>query len=250
MTRLNKFFLLKKYLKRNKVNIMVKTIIFDLDGTLYPEKKFAESGFRAVAEYVFKQHKISQNKVFGILFNDFKKGIRNKNFNVLLKKIGLENNNVEKLIKIYRSHYPKKIVLYPDALKFLKNNNKNFKLGLITNGHKITQTNKISALSIRKYFKAIFIATEFGDNDWEKSMASFNFLLKKIKSKPEETIYIGDNPKRDFMGAKKMGILTIRIKRKNGDCYNILANNKNKANFEVSSLISLNKIIKKIHRVK
>ena len=226
---------------------MITTILFDLDGTLYSEKKFVESGFKAVAEYIFKKYKISQNKVFGILSGDFNKGLRNKNFNVLLEKLGLENENVEKLIKIYRTHYPKKIVFYPDALEFLKKNSKNFKLGLITNGHKVPQTNKISALSIRKYFKATFIATEFGDNDWKKSMGSFKFLLKKIKSRPEETIYVGDNPKRDFMGAKKMEILTVRVKRKDNDCYNIPENDKNKANFEISSLINLNKIIKKIN---
>ncbi len=229
---------------------MITTILFDLDGTLYPEYEFAENGFRAVSVYIFKKHKISQNKVFGILFNDFKNGLRNKNFNILLKKIGLKSESVEKLVKIYRGHYPEKIAPYPDALEFLKRSNKKFKIGLITNGHKISQTNKISALNIRKYFKAILIVEKFGDDGWKKSANSFKILLKKLKSKPKETIYVGDNPKRDFMGAKKLGILSVRVKRKNGDYCNIVANNNNKADFEILNFLGLDKIIKKINEKK
>ena len=224
---------------------MITTIFFDLDGTLYPEEEFVISGFFAVSEYISKKYKISRGKVFGISADDFKKGLRKKNFNVLLKKLGLKKETVEKLIKIYRSHYPKEISLYPDASKTLKALNENFKLGLITNGYKNSQANKISSLKIKKYFKAIFIATEFEDDNWKKSVVSFNILLKKLKSKPEETAYVGDNPKRDFMGAKKMGILSIRIKRKGGDCFNILSGKKNKADYNISSLQSVEKIIKK-----
>lgn len=229
---------------------MIKTILLDLDGTLYSEKKFAESGFRAVSTYIFKKYEINKNNVLSILLGDFKKGLRKKNFNVLLEKLGLKNESVEKLIKIYQNHYPEKVFLYPDALEFLEKNNKKFKLGLITNGHKISQLNKISALNIKKYFKTILVVEKFGNDDWEKSVDSFKILLKKIKAKPEESVYVGDNPKRDFMGAKKIGILSVRIKRKNEDYYDIVASNKNKADFELSNFYSFNKIIKKINEEK
>ncbi|MBI2053775.1 MAG: HAD family hydrolase [Candidatus Staskawiczbacteria bacterium] len=230
---------------------MIKTIIFDLDGTLYKEKEFAESGFRAVSEYIFKKHKIGKSKVFNILKKDFEAGLRNKNFNVLLKKIDLaRKENVLNLAEIYRNHYPSKISLYPDARKILKKTRNDFKLALLTNGRIISQKNKISALGIKNYFKAILISTDFGDNDWKKSASSFNILLKKTKSRPKEMIYVGDNPKRDFMGAKKIGILTVRIKRKGDDCYNVPENKKNKADFIAANLLGLDKIIKKYQNEK
>jgi len=57
---------------------MIKAIIFDLDDTLYPEKKFIMSGFRAVAKYLSKKHKLNYNEVFKILKKDFKKRLRKK----------------------------------------------------------------------------------------------------------------------------------------------------------------------------
>jgi putative hydrolase of the HAD superfamily len=45
------------------------------------------------------------------------------------------------------------------------------------------------------------------------SIAAYKLALKKIKSRPEETAFIGDNPLRDFSGAKKLNIKTIRILR-------------------------------------
>ena len=36
---------------------LIKVIIFDLDDTLYLERTFVESGFKAVAEYIEKKFK-------------------------------------------------------------------------------------------------------------------------------------------------------------------------------------------------
>ena len=37
---------------------LIKVIIFDLDDTLYEEKKFVQSGFLAVAGYIKEQFKV------------------------------------------------------------------------------------------------------------------------------------------------------------------------------------------------
>ena len=34
-----------------------------------------------------------------------------------------------------------------------------------------------------------------------------------MNARPEETIFVGDNPEKDFPGAKKLGIKTVRINR-------------------------------------
>jgi putative hydrolase of the HAD superfamily len=226
---------------------MITTILFDLDGTLYSENQFAESGFKAVAGYISKKYKLNSSKVFSILKKDFKAGLRNKNFDALLKKLDIKKEKVQNLVAIYRNHYPSSIRLYPDARNALKVF-KNFEMGLITNGCKISQKNKILALKINSNFKGIFIQTKFGDNDWRASTGSFKALLKKTKSKPEESIYVGDNPLRDFMGAKKMGIATVRIKRKGSDYYNISAVKCNLADWNVKNLLSLKKIVDKINK--
>ena len=78
----------------------LKAIVFDLDDTLYPEMEFVMSGFRAVAKYLAKKYKLSSSKIFNILKSDFKKGIREKNFNFLLEKLNLSKKELKSLIKI------------------------------------------------------------------------------------------------------------------------------------------------------
>ena len=51
----------------------IKIIIFDLDDTLYEERTFVESGFRAVAEYLEKHFKINKKELFEDLKNILRK---------------------------------------------------------------------------------------------------------------------------------------------------------------------------------
>jgi len=228
---------------------MIKAIIFDLDDTLYPEKSFVQSGFLMVSNYLYKKYKISSKKVFNILKIDFKNGVRKKNFDVLLDKLKLEkikkDRLVKKLVRIYNNHFPS-IFLFPDSFIFLKKNKKNFKIGLLTNGKRSVQKKKIEALKIKKYFRAIFINSFFQENDLERSKSAFKYLLKKLKSSPKETIYVGDNPLRDFKAAKELGLVTVRIKRKKGEYKDIFFSQENKADYEISNLLELEKVIKKI----
>ncbi|MCD6574540.1 HAD-IA family hydrolase [Candidatus Aerophobetes bacterium] len=221
---------------------MIKAVLFDLDDTLYEEKKFIVSGFRKTAEYLSRKYKINSDRVFKILRDDFDGGLRRKNFDVLLKKLSIKEP-VENLIKIYREHLPL-ISLYPDAKVILKNlRSCGLKLGLITDGYPATQRNKISALGIRDFFEVITI------NDIEKGLSkknedSFKRTLSLLRVKTENTIYVGDNPLKDFFAAKKLGVITVRIKRKKGEYKNLRVSPPYEANYTIFSLLELEEIIK------
>ena len=43
------------------------------------------------------------------------------------------------------------------------------------------------------------------------SVIPFKEMIKKLKTDPNQAYYIGDNPLIDFKGAKKAGLITIRI---------------------------------------
>jgi len=216
---------------------MIKAIIFDLDDTLYPEEEFVMSGFNSVAKYLAKKYNLSSLKIFNILKSDFKSGIRGRNFTLLLKKLNLPITELKKAIIIYRNHQPK-IRLYPDVQKILEylSKNKKIKLGMISDGIVKTQKNKISALKIRKYFKVILLSDRLGVNCRKPDTKPFSVVLNKLGVKPEEAIYIADNPQKDFIGAKKLGIFTVRIKRKDGLYNQVKINNQNKADFTIFNL--------------
>ena len=71
------------------------------------------------------------------------------------------NLNLNDLISIYRNHYPT-ISLSKGSKKLLQTLSKdNVKLGLLTDGRKIQQMNKINSLNLKKYFDHIMASEEF-----------------------------------------------------------------------------------------
>lgn len=222
----------------------IKALIFDLDDTLYQEIQFIYSGFSEVAQHLSKKYSLSYNFVYNELVNDFKKGIRKKNFNVLLKKIDKNDDELPNLIDTYRYHIPK-IFLCEDAQVVLKILQNRYKLGLITDGYICSQENKIDALGIRSFFNYIII------NNIEKGIDKlsenpFKVLINLLEVPPDTVIFIGDNPQKDFFVPQKLGLLTIRIRRPGGIYANIPTNDS--VNIEISSLIELPNILDRIEK--
>lgn len=226
-------------LKKNNV----RAVFFDLDDTLYLEKDFATSGFRAVADYLAVKYNLKQSNIFNILESDFKRGVRGINFNLLLKKLNLPAQELKKLITIYQNHNPE-ISLYKDAKIILKcfTKNKKIKTGLITDGPVKMQKNKIKALKIDKIFDVAVFSDSLGKKYRKPHIKPFITALKKTQTKPQEAIYVADNPGKDFIGAKKIGIFTIRIIKKGGLYGKIKETINNKADLDIFTLIKLRKL--------
>jgi len=221
----------------------IRAIIFDLDDTLYPEKEFVMSGFKAVSTYLSQKYKIKKVETFNILKKDFDRGLRHRNFNVLLKKLKI-NENVDNLIKIYRNHRPC-INLFSDAKKILDYLQKRgFKLALISDGNIGMQKNKIGALKIKKYLRSITLTDSLGEKYRKPHKKAFCVILNKLKIKPDQAIYIADNPFKDFIAPKKLGILTIRIKRPQGEYSKVKFNKKNDADLTINNLLALKNLLK------
>jgi len=226
---------------------MIKAVVFDLDGTLYDEKEFVMSGFESVSKNISSKHNLDRSKIFRILKSDFESGLRRKNFDVLLEKINL-NEDVKRLVNIYRKHAPN-ISLYEDAKEILTELKDKYKLGLITDGWEKTQENKISALGITKYFDVITLTDVYGRGNWKPSSKPFKVTLDKLGVEPKESIYVGDNPMKDFFGAKKLGIHNVRVKRGGGEYDYINMDDKYEASYIIPNLLILKKIIDKINQM-
>ena len=97
---------------------LIKGIILDLDDTLYPEFDYVKSGFKAVSLYISKKLNYDEKILYSYLLNNFKIGVRGRNFDMLIKDFTI-NITVNKLVEIYRAHKPR-IKCFPDATQFLK----------------------------------------------------------------------------------------------------------------------------------
>ena len=190
----------------------IKAVIFDLDDTLYLEKDYVISGFKCVAEYLSKKLSIGSKQIFEeffVLFEENRYNVFNRFFNI--HNI-FEEHLLTECVEVYRNHYPD-IKLIPEAinvLKWLKANN--YKIGLLTDGRPEGQRNKIRALNLEKFCDCINITDELGGIRYRKpNEIPYKIILNELKVKPEEAIYVGDNPAKDFISANKLGLITIMV---------------------------------------
>ena len=212
------------------INIKYKIIIFDLDDTLYDSRIFTFQGFWSVSIFLSKITNVDKKIIYYKILS-FSKKNNKRAFNMILENLNLPKKYLVKLLSIYR-YSNKKLFLYEDA-KYLLNFLGYKRSFLITDGNKKMQAIKIKSLKISKYFKKIFITNQYGIKNNKPSIFCFEKIRKLEKTTFNNLVYIGDNPKKDFL-VKKYGITTIRLKR--GIYKKIKLENKFEADYSINSL--------------
>ncbi len=217
----------------------LKTIIFDLDDTLYDEYAFVESGFWTVATYLADRFGVDKQQGFSDMMAVLTSEGRGKVFDKVLEMYGLYNPNlVTELVNIYRSHLPK-ISLFPDVLptfKALKEHG--VKLGIITDGLHTVQRRKISTLGLAELVDMIIYTDELGQEYWKPSPFPFKQAISILDVKPENAVYVGNDPIKDIAGANSVGMFTVHI------CRNGIREKCNcGANIHISTLTEIVRVI-------
>ena len=194
---------------------MITTVVFDLDDTLYDEIEYSKSGFTAVAEFLAEQPETpSAEHVFNTLWEQFSAGNRTTTFNAALDELNISYNYkyIEELVNVYRSHTPR-IKLPQDSRDVLCELGAKYTLALLTDGFLPAQELKVQSLGIEKLFKCIVYTEQLGREFWKPSPAGFEKIIEILKAKPESTVYIADNEKKDFIAPNKLEFLTIQLIR-------------------------------------
>lgn len=220
---------------------MIKAVIFDLDDTLYNEKDFVIGGFKAVCAYLSEKYGADCNKLFNETNSILIKKGRGAVFDILCEIYGY-NENICKLVSIYRNAMPE-LKLYDDSIYILNKLRGKYKLGLITDGLASVQWNKIKLLNIENCFDKIIVTDDLGRDYWKPNEFAYNEILKYFKVNSAEAVYVGDNPHKDFIGAKKAGMNTVRILREYGDHIDVRLDEEHEADIEITDLKQLLDII-------
>lgn len=193
---------------------MIEGVIFDLDDTLYFEIDYVKSGFKEVSKSIAETGVYNSKEIYRFLLDSLKKGIRGKNFDLMLQNFPLVKKyfNVEDLVNIYRLHIPK-IKVLREAEIVLKNlRKKGYLLGIITDGYLIPQKNKVLSLNISHYFDVIIYTEEYGRQYWKPNEYAFQLMSQKLGLPHSKLCYVGDNPEKDFLAPNKLNWLTVRFK--------------------------------------
>lgn len=226
---------------------MIHAIIFDLDDTLYDEMQFVKGGFEAVSSYISKNNNINQNAVYQLLLDVLEKHGRGHTFDIALQQLGLYNEKlIPQLVEIYRTHKPN-LSLYPEVRAVLSALRKQgYKLGLITDGNVEVQRNKVEALKVRDFFDCIIFSDEYDIEKQKPNPFPYQKAMEELKVSAREIIYVGDNPYKDFVSAKKMGIHTVRVIR--GQYSDVRLHEEYEAEYQIKDLRDLFDVIGRIER--
>lgn len=220
---------------------MIKAVVFDLDDTLYMEKEYVFSGFQEVDLWVQRQCKVQGFYEKAILL--FNQGHRGHIFNEALELLNteIENGMVLQMLKIYRERLPK-IQLYPDARWALQYFFDKAAIGLLTDGFLVAQRQKVKALGIDPYFKSIVYSDELGREYWKPNPIPYIRMSTNMGIDPKQCAYIGDNPQKDFIAAKRLGWTTICVKRAGNLYSGAVIDSDYLADYQISTLYELKHI--------
>ena len=194
-----------KNLSENFRNI--KLILFDLDDTLISESDWYLDKWKKCDHYLEKKYGILGffEKIFQIIEQhgfDYPKKIDD----ALIELNISEKITVKEIFDYYISVQVIPVV-FPNVHEILSQLKKTFHLGIITSGKTWEQKLKIKSSNLDKYFQSIDVL----ENKSKDSSIPFTKCLDFFSTSSENTLYVGNDPFNDFVGAKSIKIKTIRL---------------------------------------
>lgn len=210
-------------------------IFLDLDNTIFPSKFAYEFALKKLEDYFRKKYKTEFRKLYEEKRAETKLQLKNHSSNRLrilyFKKmfdelngytsinesLDLEEKYFTFFLKGAKSFFKKNT---PSLLKLYENLDllgKKNKLVILTNENLRTQLLKLSIFK-PAYFNIeiqLFCSEEIGVEKPAKEF--FEYVLKKTKSIPQETIMIGDSLVDDIQAAMNLGINSIHVLEMFGD---------------------------------
>ncbi|MDP4095078.1 MAG: HAD family hydrolase [Bacillota bacterium] len=210
---------------------MIKTVMFDLDDTLFDHKysricalNAIKNGHEAISctpvEDLEKEHEVllSGNylKVLDrtLTMND---SMVERTYLLFLKYgIELSEDEAASYTEIYKNTYEFNRRAVPGVKELIKLLKENYNIGIISNGLFDIQMEKLRICCLEDYFNFIILSEDIKARKPDKAI--FEAALEKCGCKPEEVIYFGDSWETDILGASNCSIKTIWLNRYERNC--------------------------------
>jgi putative hydrolase of the HAD superfamily len=109
----------------------------------------------------------------------------------------------------YREHIADALVPVPGVEAFLADLREDYTVGLLTNGPRVAQRDKLATLDWEDAFDATLVTGELPAG--KPDAAAFEALLDALGTDPAETAYVGDDVDADVGGAADAGLVPIQV---------------------------------------
>jgi len=193
--------------------VSLLAVVFDLDDTLFPERCYVRSGYRAVAEHLRRMLR-RRDALEDRLWRRFLAGKTEGAFDALNDHFDLRltGEQILELVSVYREHKPS-IRPWPGVPAMLSRLHAQFRLGLLSDGFLPAQRLKLDALKLGRFFDAVVFTEEMGREAWKPSPIGFEAIRAELDVPHEACAYVADNPAKDFLAPNGLGWRTVQYLR-------------------------------------
>ena len=190
---------------------MKKLVLFDLDGTLLDRDE-------SVKQFIAAQYDRLNPHLSHISHTDYAAKFieldchghvwKDKVYQELVTEFKISSITWKELLIDYETQFQFYCVPFVGLIEMLDTlQQRGYRLGIITNGRGDFQAKAISGLGIQDYFDAILISEIEQVRKPEAEI--FNRAITQLGGIAQNSVFVGDNPEADIMGAKNANLRTI-----------------------------------------
>jgi len=196
---------------------MLKAILFDLDNTLLDFSGFKRETALAAAKAMKRTGvPLSEKEIYNRIFKIYdEKGIEyQRTFGDVLYGLQLDQHQLERARQAAVIAYTKKkyecIKPRAKVIQVLSSLKRKYKLGIVTDAPREKAWQRLILAGLDGFFYPVVTYNDTLEH--KPSLKPFELALFLLKVKPGEALFVGDNPERDIIGAKKAGLHTCLAK--------------------------------------
>ena len=203
---------------------MTKAIFFDLYGTLIDIKTDEQDLWvYAILSRHLQYHlvQVGAEELKEVYFGEIEQQFRKsrevypevdvyKIFSIIMNKYGnrwYPKSVIVDTAMLFRSLAIRRFGLFPYLFETLIQLEGQYKIAIISDAQWVFAEPEMEMLGLDRFFQQRILSSHYGYK--KPDMRLFQTAMKKLRVKPEESIYIGDNLRKDLVGAKKAGIQFI-----------------------------------------
>jgi putative hydrolase of the HAD superfamily len=190
---------------------VVKAVLFDLDGTLLDRDasvdRFVSGQYDRLTQHL--SHITKNDYIARFIELDCHGHVwKDKVYQALVSEFAIEGINWQSLLDDYEMRFQFHCVPFQFLTEMLNElKEQGYLLGIITNGRSPFQARAIDGLGIREYFDVILISEV--ERVRKPQVEIFQRAMNRLGVSASDSIFVGDHPEADIVGAKGAMMKTI-----------------------------------------
>jgi putative hydrolase of the HAD superfamily len=119
----------------------------------------------------------------------------------------------------FRSLTRRSFAVFPQAVQSLERLQTTYRLGLISNAQWVFTDPELEMAGLTRFFPVRILSSRMGV--MKPDARIFTEAMRALGATPQQSIYIGDNPERDLLGARNAGMRCILFGAEGSEYYGL-----------------------------